>query len=393
MKALIAAISIAVATPAAAAQWVSSVVASNLDNPRGLAFGPDGALYIAEGGRYVPGGPSTVVRGATFTYSNTAAITRVNDGVQERIASGLPSIGSATVNETTGPNDIAFAPDGTGYVLFGLGLNPAARGSDVAPDGFRLGQLYSFNESGTLTRLADVAAFEGTNNPAGGPLDSNPYRLVALGGGEALVTDAGANALLRVNAAGEVSLVASFPGRFIGGPPPVSDSVPTGLAIGPDGNYYVAELTGFPFTAAAARIYRVTPGGAVEVAYDGFTMISDLAFGADGSLFVLEVDSNGLPTPGGTGALTRITPNGTRQTIFTQGLVIPTALAIGPDQAVYITNFSAAEGRGEVLRIALVPEPSTWAMLIIGFGMAGGALRTARHRKPRGSEAQAACSA
>src|SRR5512138_1235874 len=36
------------------AQPIVTVVMSGLDNPRGLAFGPEGALYVAEAGR----GPS-----------------------------------------------------------------------------------------------------------------------------------------------------------------------------------------------------------------------------------------------------------------------------------------------------------------------------------------------
>ena len=39
------------------AQSNQQVIASGLDNPRGLAFGPDGALYVAEAGR---GGTSTL---------------------------------------------------------------------------------------------------------------------------------------------------------------------------------------------------------------------------------------------------------------------------------------------------------------------------------------------
>ena len=33
-------------------------------------------------------------------------------------------------------------------------------------------------------------------------------------------------------------------------------------------------------------------------------------------------------------------------------------------------------------RVAAVPEPSTWAMLILGFGVVGGALRGARKQRP-----------
>lgn len=50
------------------------------------------------------------------------------------------------------------------------------------------------------------------------------------------------------------------------------------------------ELTGFPFPVGEARIYRIEPGFAPTIFATGFTMISDLAFGADGSLYALEYD-------------------------------------------------------------------------------------------------------
>lgn len=61
------------------------------------------------------------------------------------------------------------------------------------------------------------------------------------------------------------------------------------------GDYYVGQLTGFPFTVGAANVYRVPKeGGTPEVVASGFTHIVDLAFGPDGSLYVLEIARNGL---------------------------------------------------------------------------------------------------
>jgi hypothetical protein len=54
------------------------------------------------------------------------------------------------------------------------------------------------------------------------------------------------------------------------------------------------------------------PGSAPEVYAPGFTQITDLAFGRDGSLYVLEIATGsraGPPTPG---ALIRATPDGSR---------------------------------------------------------------------------------
>ena len=80
--------------------------------------------------------------------------------------------------------------------------------------------------------------------------------------------------------------------------PPVYESVPTAVALGPDNAYYVGELTGFPFPPGGAGVYRVDPRtGERTVAFTGFTNIIGLTFGHDGSLYALQLTTNGLASP------------------------------------------------------------------------------------------------
>src|SRR5690606_21649998 len=104
--------------------------------------------------------------------------------------------------------------------------------------------LLRFTPGGQVQAIADVAGFESAFNPAGGPVDANPYGLLAEPG-QVLVSDAGGNAILRVAANGELSLVAAFDRIPVpAGPfnPPFADSdpVPTEVARGPDGALYVS---------------------------------------------------------------------------------------------------------------------------------------------------------
>jgi glucose/arabinose dehydrogenase len=105
------------------------VIASGLDSPRKLSFGPDGALYVAEAGRGGTGAsiPSPSVPGASVFYGATGAITRIQDGVAERVVTGLPSLALPDGSDAAGVSDIEFDADGNAYAIVGLASNPTNR--------------------------------------------------------------------------------------------------------------------------------------------------------------------------------------------------------------------------------------------------------------------------
>src|SRR4029079_4743308 len=122
---------------------------------------------------------------------------------------------------------------------------------------------------------------------------------------------------------GKVSVLAVFPtqrlkltraiGKLIGAPPSMRSitvqSVPSTVAVGPDGALYVGELTGVPFAPGSARVWRIVPGRRPTVYASGFTNISDLA-SAGRDLLVLELSTKGLLAGRSPGALVRVAPGG-----------------------------------------------------------------------------------
>ena len=169
-----------------------------------------------------------------------------------------------------------------------------------------------------------------------------------------VATDAGANTLLRVSELGKITALAVLPSRAHGRP---TDAVPTAVALGPDGAYYVGELTGAPFAVGAARVYRVVPGQEPEVFLEDFTAIIDLTFGPDCSLYVLQHATEvGLMGPG---ALIRITPYGTRTLLAHEGLLRPTAVVVAPWDAVAEGDSAAEHEEGTGKLTLYVPQFET----------------------------------
>jgi len=385
-------------TAAHAHDYVIREVMSGLVSPRGLAFGPDGGLYVAEAGS---GGdvnsPSIILgSGNRAYYGTTGGLSRLLNGVQERVLDNLPSLSATNPRglEASGLSDIVFDGSGTAFGVMGLGANPALR-ADLGAPGADFSTLVRLPLDGSpLERIADLGTHEIASNPDGGLRDSNPFGMALAPDGRFLVADAGANDFLSVTAAGDVSTLGVLPNRPNPLPfgPPSFQSVPTSIAVGPDDAYYIGQLTGFPFPPGAANVYRFDPAtDELTVAYGGFTNISDLTFDENGDLYVLQLTTNGLAsaTPG-PGALIKIdSRTGERATIASEGLLFPGSVEAGPDGVLYVTN-QITSAAGQVLSLTLLPPGIVNNPGLDGRippGLENGLPRGARHAVPEPTSA------
>lgn len=346
----------------------AEVVATGLRNPRGMVFDAEGTLYIVEAG--VGGTENQIIgpEGAPEGYGNTSGLTMVTGGVATRVVDDIRGRAHLDGMNAIGLNDITFGADGTLYGVIGFGGDPADRAAADDPDQPQLATLVTIDPaSGAIATIADLGAYEQENNPDGGAIDTNPYAIITLPGGDLLVADAGANDLLRVTPAGEIATVAVFPDTEVTAPDGSSmmpmNAVPDAVALGLDGAISVGQLTGVPFPVGGASVFTLpAAGGDPTVAETGFTTIIDLGWNIDGSLWVLEFMHGGMlaanPAEPATmeGRLVRIAPDGTRTDVAGPNLFVPTNFAFGPEGDVYVTVNAVVGDQGMVIRIPLAVE-------------------------------------
>lgn len=310
----------------------TTLVAQGFSNPRFIARGSDGTLYVTEagvGGDEVYGDAATgtgeiegdATPGATpvipspapidFTQTRgyTGAVSSIGiDGTRTVLVDGLVSYGSGV-----GPHGIAL---GAGEIYFAIGGVAIGLGIEPLPQENTVNRFVL--ETGELSTIASTGSFEVENNPDGTDVNPNLYDMIHHPEGNLMVNDAGGNTLYNVDIdTGQFTLAGVVPGIMelagieldpdLGSGQPV----PTGIAVSPANAVYIALLREFWPPEAPSILTWSNDGEFTPLDQsEPFQWTVALTVGPDSNLYASELFGPMTDQGPGPGRIVRLTVDG-----------------------------------------------------------------------------------
>lgn len=290
------------------------VVAGDLQQPRGVSFGPDGSLVVVEAGNgggltLADGEDGAITAGMAWVVSTVSA-----DGTKTPLLL-MPSVDAGGEGISAYR---AYWHDDSWWVV----VSGGAPGQ--TPPNPLFGTVLQLDATGRILTLIDTWAFEVANNPDGSELNSNPGDVAWLSDGTMLITDSGANDLLSWTQADGLQLVHAW-----------GNDVPTSVVVTANDDLYIGFL-GEGIAPGAGKIEHWSGANLVET-FGGLNAVTDVDLGADGTLYAVQMFSPGADpnSPPGPGNIASVTADGATPVV--DGLVLPHSMAIGPDGSIYVT--------------------------------------------------------
>lgn len=237
---------------------------ATMSRPAGIAFGPDGSLYIADehNRRIRRVGPDGIIR--TVAGSGPEG--------NEEIGRFSGDGGPATEAGLKQVSDVAVSPDGSIYIADPF--NQRIRRVDSA------GNISNFAGSGLS---GGPGAFSGDGGPANQARLSGPDKVEVGPDGSVLFSETGNNRVRRVDRQGIITTIAGsglpessagFSGD--GGPATKAKlSAPKGLEVGRDGSIYVA-------VSFSNRVRKIAPDGTITTVAGSGPIGDSAGFSGDG---------------------------------------------------------------------------------------------------------------
>jgi hypothetical protein len=328
-----------------------SVFATGLNNPRELKFGPDGFLYVAEGGL---GGTistaglcdSVIPPTGPYLGGNSGRIIKLDrNGNKTIVAQNLPSSQTSQLigSLCSSVADVEFIGNTLYAILAGAGCS---HGVENTPNA-----IIKIHSDGSWNVVADLSAYQKTHpvahpNPDDFEPDGTWYSMTKVDC-DFYAIEPNHGEMVKVTTSGNITRVIDFSAVY-------GHIVPTVVAFH-HGNFYVANLDTFPILKGSASIYKVSRSGQSSIFATGFSSVLGLVVDKRNRIYVLEmsdVDNGPLPL---TGKVVRIMPSGKRD-VIADSLFFPTGMTLGPDGNLYVSNKGfggPVPGFGEVLKIEL----------------------------------------